>query len=225
MEDIQTAAGQVVATAPGITALQPVPHSAAAAEWHAVKADAGLHLATQQVQPIGQAPLTHGLVLVPKGFAGVTAQVVIESGEAIGVEPDHQQLALWRQHPLHFAQYLMWIVGKLQAMVRYHRINTVTVQWQLSSLAHQAYALTGAFRRIDAVVDRAAVQQGLVSRHAHLQYMVTKRRVQHLAQGGAGGLQQIFPVVPGIPGFQFCQNIDTLAIHHAMTALSCLRRR
>ena len=134
------------------------------------------------------------------------------------VETNNQQMALGGKHPLDFAQHLVRPGGKLQAMVRDDGIDTVTLQRQVVSISNQSHAAPGAICRVDAVIDGAAIEQGVAPGAAKLQNVVAKGCIQQATQRLTSPVQQVLPTVAGIPGFQFGRNIYKLTTYCTSTA-------
>ena len=86
-------------------------------------------------------------------------------------------------------------------------IDTVAFKRQLIRQRDQADLIAGPFHRINAVIDGAAAEQRMSSGGASLQQVVAEGRIQNGVDRLARALQQVPPVIAGIPGFQFGQDV------------------
>ena len=95
-------------------------------------------------------------------------------------------------------------------MVSDDSVNTVAFKRQLIRQGDQADLIAGSFHRINAVIDRAAAEQRVSSGGASLQQVVAEGRIQNGVHRLARALQQVAPVIAGIPGLQFGQAVYTV---------------
>ena len=100
-------------------------------------------------------------MLVPQGLGRQAAQVGVNAIQAIGVETDQQQLALWREHALYLAQDLVRIVVKFQAVMCDHCIHTVAFQRQFLGIAKQVDVRPRLGVGVNTVIDWTVLEQRL----------------------------------------------------------------
>jgi hypothetical protein len=88
-----------------------------------------------------------------------TAQIVAQAEEAPGIEADDDQVSVRPQDALHLAQAGVGMLLELQGVEGNQHIHAVALQRQFISVAAQGDAAELVAGGIDAVVDRAVVDQ------------------------------------------------------------------
>lgn len=123
---------------------------------------------------------------------------------------------------MYFAQHLVGVGGEIEAVMSDHGVYAVALQRQFIGGGQQVYALPDPVGRVDAMVDRAVLVQGVPAGTADLEQVITERGIEDFTYRLPRRLQQVLAGFARVPGFQFRQNVDTLTNRFFPPGRGCL---
>src|SRR2546425_1052021 len=86
------------------------------------------HLEAQQCEPILE-PIKRNEVAVP-GHALLAAEIALRAEQAEWIEPRDEDLTLWPDHAIDFAQQLMRLVGEFERVRKHDQVDAVFREWE-----------------------------------------------------------------------------------------------